>query len=82
MTHEYTRREVDYDVMLTDRVRVWESEHRAIALALRLEVQRKLGMHRPPTSRGGLLVLEQQFREAVRVRNGWVSLAQWMRGEE
>lgn len=82
MTHEYTRREVDYDVLLTDRVRAWESANRATAAEIRRAVQRHLGMHVPPSTRTGQAVLERAFREAVRERNGWVSIEQWMRGEE
>jgi hypothetical protein len=82
MTHEYTRREVDYSVWLTAKVAAWESANRAAAAQIRLTAQRDLGMHVPPTTRTAVLVLEQEFRARVRDAQGWPNLFRWMRGEE
>jgi hypothetical protein len=81
MTHEYTRREVDYQVFLTEKAREWEAQHRALAAEIRLTVQRSLGMHVPPSTRTGQLLLEQAFREQVRARENWPDARSWMRGE-
>lgn len=75
------RIDADYDVRLTDRVREWERKHPEEAAALRITVQARMGLHRPPSGPVSQLALEMQFRDAVRELKQWPTKRQWLRGE-
>ena len=83
MNDYMTRTESEYERRLLDRVAKWEAKNAAEAAELRLVTQRKIGMTSPPPV-GGIrwMVLEQQFREAVREKNKWPTMAEWIRGQK